>query len=224
MTNFTTLFFFCFFFYLPLSDLSNELNPQILLFFPPGNVFLFLPFLLLFKGKFLFVVLKNGGEKMGSFRNASVTIRRQTLKCFLRIRIEYYHAFRSRFPTMCGELVTFQHIIYRIYQSVYMYAVVWLAPLPQKASIHPFPPLRSSAKPPTGLCGHISRCGTDGARLGTAFGSAGSRSITDPADIMASTFIYSAHAYKSGDSQIQCRVSPSLSESLRVSPSLSESL
>lgn len=179
-------------------------------FFSPWQRFFIPSFSSSFQREILFVVLKNGGEKMGSFRNASVTIRRQTLKCFLRIRIEYYHAFRSRFPTMCGELVTFQHIIYRIYQSVYMYAVVW-PPFLKKASIHPFPPLRSSAKPPTGLCGHISRCGTDGARLGTAFGSAGSRSITDPADIMASTFIYSAHAYKSGDSQIQCRVSPSLS-------------
>jgi hypothetical protein len=214
-------FFFCLFFLPSPFRFVKRIEPTNSTFFSPWQRFFIPSFSSSFQREILFVVLKNGGEKMGSFRNASVTIRRQTLKCFLRIRIEYYHAFRSRFPTMCGELVTFQHIIYRIYQSVYMYAVVWLAPLPQKASIHPFPPLRSSAKPPTGLCGHISRCGTDGARLGTAFGSAGSRSITDPADIMASTFIYSAHAYKSGDSQIQCRVSPSLSGSLRVSLSLS---
>jgi hypothetical protein len=212
--KFHNFIFFLLFFLPSPFRFVKRIEPTNSTFFSPWQRFFIPSFSSSFQREILFVVLKNGGEKMGSFRNASVTIRRQTLKCFLRIRIEYYHAFRSRFPTMCGELVTFQHIIYRIYQSVYMYAVVWLAPLPQKASIHPFPPLRSSAKPPTGLCGHISRCGTDGARLGTAFGSAGSRSITDPADIMASTFIYSAHAYKSGDSQIQCRVSPSLSGSL----------
>lgn len=106
---------------------------------------------------------------MGSFRNASVTIRRQTLKCFLRIRIEYYHAFRSRFPTMCGELVTFQHIIYRIYQSVYMYAVVWLmAPFLKKPrSIHS-PRCDRVPNHPLGYVGifhAVERMGLDWARL-----------------------------------------------------------
>jgi hypothetical protein len=49
------------------------------------------------KKRFLFGILKKVEGKMGSFWNATVTIRRQTLECFLRIRIEYYHAFRSRF-------------------------------------------------------------------------------------------------------------------------------
>ena len=98
---------------------------------------------------------------MGLFWNATVTIRRQTL----------HSAFYGSNIITRSDHVSNDVWRARNLSASYIYP---------SRSIH-IPPLRSSAKPPAGLCEHISREWN-----GMGFG----RSITDPADIIAKRRVY----------------------------------